>query len=260
LIDAFGISLPQASLDFRVYAELAPENAVYDPRRKAYLRTPDFLPRLSAESSSGFLAGLLGVASGQTPTEAAYLGWVPPVAVVEVPSRHVDPSVLRAVLAAVKTSRSLDIDYQSMNRSAATRRRVTPHALAFDGSRWHFRAYCHEHLDFRDFLLARVIRVAAEVEQAVDPASDVEWCNILDVVLEANPELSPAQRRVVELDYGMESGRVVIPVREALMFYFLRRLGLDHSESSASRTQQITWANRGEFPLREGLPRATGMP
>jgi hypothetical protein len=252
LIEVFGISMPQASLDLRMYSQLAPKNSVYDPSRKTYLRAPDFQAQLADESAGPYLAGVLGTTLGEASLDPAYLGWKPPVAVVAFPSRHVDSQVLRDVVTAIKNSWSLDIDYQSMSRPVSTVRRVTPHALGFDGFRWHFRAYCHEHSEFRDFLLARILRVAATVELAVDPASDAEWSHMMDIVLEPHPELSTAQRRAVELDYGMEAGRVTMQVREALLFYFLRRLGLDHSDNSTPRSRHIVWSNRDDVKLRSG--------
>jgi hypothetical protein len=48
-----------------------------------------------------------------------------------------------------------------------------------------------------------------------------------EVVLEIgpHPELSDNQRRAIEMDYGMEAGR-------ALLFYALKRLGLDTDPAS----------------------------
>lgn len=42
IMDFYGISMPQASNDLGLYAELAPGNMTYDLKAKAYLRTPQF--------------------------------------------------------------------------------------------------------------------------------------------------------------------------------------------------------------------------
>lgn len=42
LSDFYGISIPQASLDLRLYGELAPDNMAYDMRAKLYRRTERF--------------------------------------------------------------------------------------------------------------------------------------------------------------------------------------------------------------------------
>jgi hypothetical protein len=41
---------------------------------------------------------------------------------------------------------------------------------------------------------------------------------------------SLGQRLVIEADYGMEDGEVCLEVRAALLFLFLRRLGVDRSD------------------------------
>jgi hypothetical protein len=59
-----------------------------------------------------------------------------------------------------------------------------------------------------------------------------------------HPDLSPNQKRVIELDYGMHEGRVSITVRRALLYYALRRLGLDTDPAArAPQDQQIVLLN-----------------
>ncbi len=42
LMDYYGISTPQASMDFRAYMDHCPGNMVYDGSRKTYVRMDDF--------------------------------------------------------------------------------------------------------------------------------------------------------------------------------------------------------------------------
>lgn len=42
LVDYFGISVPQASLDLKEYREIATENAAYDHALRAHVRLPGF--------------------------------------------------------------------------------------------------------------------------------------------------------------------------------------------------------------------------
>ena len=51
-----------------------------------------------------------------------------------------------------------------------------------------------------------------------------------------HPDLSDSQRRAIEMDYGMVDGRADIIVRAALLFYALKRLGLD-TDPAARRPQ-----------------------
>ncbi len=80
-------------------------------------------------------------------------GVVPPFDATPVPERRIDPLVLRAVLFAIRGRESLDVAYQSMSRPEPVRRIIEPHALAYDGFRWHTRAFDRESGEFRDSLL-----------------------------------------------------------------------------------------------------------
>lgn len=252
LIEFFRISVPQASLDFARYLELAPQNIEYDRSEKAYLATAQFRPLVASSEAQGYLNQLLGVSSQVLEREASFLGWTPPLGAVNFPGRKIEAAVLRTVLAAILRKRMLQIEYQSMNRPTPTMRDISPHAVGFDGFRWHVRAYCHERHSFRDFVFARILRVASDEESTADPLNDAAWTNMVDVVLAPHPELKEGQRRAIELDYGMRDGHVSFQTRQALLFYVLRRLGLDRPAQGTPQSQQIVLVNRdGLLPLLE---------
>lgn len=244
LIDFFRISVPQASLDFARYMELAPKNIEYDRSEKAYLATREFSPVVTTGEAQGYLNQLLGVSSQVLEREASFLGWMPPLGAMNFPGRKIEASVLRRVLAAIRHKRMLQIEYQSMNRPNPSVRGISPHAVGFDGFRWHVRAYCHERRDFRDFVFARILNVASDEVSTVDPLADAAWINMLDVVLAPHPDLQEGQRRAIELDYGMQDGCVSFQTRQALLFYVLRRLGLDRPAQGTPQSQQIVLVNR----------------
>jgi len=247
LMNFFGISVPQASLDFAKYRELAPANAVYDGTQKAYLAGPAFAPALVSNSADAYLNRLRALEAGYLGSGSTFLGWQPPLGVVRGPSRTVDADILKSVLLAIRERQILKIEYQSMNAAAAGLRAIAPHALGFDGFRWHVRAFCHEHNDFRDFVLARILKISLEDGSTVDPATDTEWNQFVEAVIVPGADLSASQRRVIELDYGMERGRLILRVREALLFYFLRHLGLLYGADDKPPTDQITLENRAEL-------------
>jgi len=170
-----------------------------------------------------------------------------------VPARGVNADILRSVYTALTEERALSIVYQSMSRPEPSERIIEPHALAFDGFRWHARAFCQKDQVFKDFLLSRILEVGETVERDADPADDQAWTE--EVVLEVgpHPDLSDAQRRVFEMDYGMIDGVAQIPVRRALLYYALKRLGLD-TEPAARRPQdqQIVLLNRDEIARLTG--------
>jgi hypothetical protein len=52
---------------------------------------------------------------------------------------------------------------------------------------------------------------------------------------------------MIELDYGMQDGCFALRVREALLFYYLRQLGLLYATGDCAPTEQIELANRKEL-------------
>jgi len=247
LINFFAISVPQASLDFAKYRELAPNNAIYDASEKTYLAGPSFDPVLVSNSADIYLNQVLAIESGNLGGNTTFLGWRPATGIVLAPSRTLDPAVLRVMLQAIREHRVAEIEYQSMSTTDPARRKVTPHALGFDGFRWHVRAFCHQHQDFRDFVLARVLAVRAEDVSNIDPATDGDWNHFVEAIIVPGTGLSASQQRLIELDYGMKDGRFVLRVREALLFYYLRQLGLLYGPGECAPTEQIELANRKEL-------------
>ena len=121
----------------------------------------------------------------------------------------------------------VEIEYQSMSRPKPTWRSISPHALAFDGRRWHVRAYCHERETFRDFVLSRMLGVGGSSNSEVDPADDRDWQETQEVRLRPHPELTPAQQRVIAIDFGMENQELVLNIRKCMLIYFINFYRLD---------------------------------
>jgi hypothetical protein len=58
---------------------------------------------------------------------------------------------------------------------------------------------------------------------------------------------------MIALDYGMRGGKAKIKVRRALLYYALRRLGLDTDPAAKSpQDQQIVLLNRDAVHLEHG--------
>lgn len=225
----FGVSVPQASNDLSHYKELAGDNLQYDASEKRYLPTPKFSPRFMKPSADRYLSQLKAVTDGVVDHSETLIEHLPSADSMPIPGRRIEPQILKALLAAVRANRSVEIHYQSMNpkRAEAIWRRVTPHAFGHDGLRWHVRAFCHLEAKFKDFLISRCRGVRKEAEPGARPADDRHWRTMFDVVLRPNPALTPSQQETIALDYQMTKGRAVLPVRCAQLYYFEKRLRLD---------------------------------
>ena len=248
LMEAFGISVQQASKDFANYIEGRKSNLSYDKRLRTYLRGKNFKPRYFQPDAAEYFSQLQAVEHGLVPEAQSWISDFPGYGATSVPARGVDPLILRDVLSAIREASALKITYQSMSRPDPSERWIEPHALAFDGFRWHARAFCQNDQIFKDFLLSRIVEVGERGPVTTTPSADEAWQT--DVLLEIgpHPDLSVPQCRAIELDYGMEGGRAQIHVRRALLFYALKRLGLD-TDPAARRPQdqQIVLLNRDEI-------------
>jgi hypothetical protein len=70
----------------------------------------------------------------------------------------------------------------------------------------------------------------------------------VDLEIAPHPDLTPAQAKAIALDYGISKGKAVIKVRRALIFYALRRLGLDVDPNiRPPHEQHIVLLNRPEI-------------
>jgi hypothetical protein len=245
LMDTFGISLQQASLDLTRYAERWKRNLVYDKSQRAYVRGKAFKPRFITPSAEDYLAHLRAVDQGLVSHDQSWISVFPSYGATPTPARGVAPETLRDVLAAIHAPAALEITYQSMSRPEPSARWIEPHALAFDGFRWHARAFCQNDHVFKDFLLSRIVEIGAQGPATADLHTDADWHNEAVLEIGPHPDLSPTQRRAIEMDYGMEEGKVQIPVRRALLFYALKRLGLDTDPAARPpQDQQIVLTNR----------------
>lgn len=246
IIEMFDVSIPQASKDLTLYQERAPQNAIYDKSAKRYVASPEFSPIFLNPDPNGYLSRLRSLAEGLTESSESWIARPPETDIALTPRRRVDSVVLRGVLDAIRKVGSLEIHYQSMSKERADPvwRRVTPHALGYDGFRWHARAYCHIDHKFKDFLLPRILGVRNAGNAVANSADDREWNETFDVIIGPHPNLTTSQRDVVAKDFGMKNGRAVLRVRYAMLFYVLKRLGLlGDATKLSSRTQHIVTLN-----------------
>lgn len=240
LIEAFGISVPQSTLDFREYLERAPGNMDYDKRLRHYFPTAMFKPVFISDSAEGYLSQLVAMGiSGEEQSHPGLIGATPPFDVLPSPERRVDRDTLQQLLRAIRENLSLEIHYQSLSTATPGWRRITPHSLASDGLRWHVRAFCHIKNEFRDFVLGRIIEIRGEQPSAASAESDAEWNEYVKVVIAPNPDLSMDQKKIIEQDYAMKRGKAEIAVRRALLFYLKRRLGVEEGAQKTPAAQQV---------------------
>ncbi len=248
LMDAFGVSVNQASTDLNRYIGMAPDNMVYDKSARTYIRGSKFDALFLKPDASRYLSQLRSVADGILDRADAWIGQFPSYDSAPTPVRGVNAKTLRSVVAAIRRSEAIEAKYQSLSRPEPRWRWIAPHAIGFDGFRWHTRAFCLTDQSFKDFLLSRIIETRGTKPSEVDADGDADWNEQVTLEIGPHPELSDTQQKVIALDYGMRGGRAKILVRKALIYYALKRLGLD-TDPTARRPQdqQIVLLNRAEI-------------
>jgi hypothetical protein len=255
LMDAFGVSVNQASTDLNRYIGMAPKNMLYDKRARTYIRGTTFEPLFLKPDASRYLSQLRSVADGILDRADAWIGQFPSYDATPTPVRGVNEETLRAVIAAIRRSEAIEVKYQSLSRPEPRWRWIAPHAIGFDGFRWHARAFCLTDQSFKDFLLSRIIETRGTNPSEVRPDGDVDWNERITLEIGPHPELSDTQQKVVALDYGMRGGRAKIHVRKALLYYTLRRLGLDTDPAARpAQDQQIVLLNKSAISQMHPLP------
>ncbi|ALK08981.1 hypothetical protein BVIR_1192 [Blastochloris viridis] len=233
---AFGVSVNQASTDLNRYIGMAPDNMVYNKSARTYIRGTKFEPLFLKPDASRYLSQLRSVADGIVDRADAWIGQFPSYDAAPSPVRGVNANTLRSVIAAIRRSEAIEVKYQSLSRPEPRWRWIAPHAIGFDGFRWHARAFCLTDQSFKDFLLSRIIETRGTKMTEVGADRDADWNEQVTLEIGPHPELSETQQKVIALDYGMRSGRAKIPVRKALLYYALKRLGLD-TDPAARRPQ-----------------------
>jgi hypothetical protein len=237
LIDTFGIARTQASQDINSYINAFPEHLAYDKSARTYVVGPNFSAHYADLSPSAHLSKLLAMSDGLPVHFPDWEVYVPDMLAPPIPARGAKPEITRAVLHAIEQGKALAITYQSMSSPDPTERRIAPHALAHDGFRWHCRAFCLRDQFFKDFVLGRMLNATLGAPADVDPTADTDWATDITLTIAPNPALSDNQQKVIALDYGMDGGSAQLTVRRCMLYYALRRLGLD-TDPAARRAQE----------------------
>lgn len=247
LIEIFGISKQQASNDLASYIEGRKSNLTYNKSLRTYVRGKNFRPRFMEPDASEFFSQLQAVDQGLLEGDHSWILPLPGYGAPPAPMRGVKSEILRDVVAAIRDGQGLHVLYQSFSRPEPGWRWIEPHSFAFDGFRWHARAFCRNDNVFKDFLLSRIIGIEAFDEATNSIENDDAWNSEVTLEIGPHPDLSDAQKYVIGLDYGMKDGVTKIRIRKAMLYYALKRLGLDTDPAARKpQDQQIVLLNHDE--------------
>ncbi len=249
LMQSFGISRQQASKDINNYiTEHAPKNLTYDKHIKGYVPAKGFQPLFIDDSASAYLH-LLNQNHERAPHIDGLALAYAHTEVVQVPDRSIHPQILRPILKACREGLRVECEYVSLKNPLPETRLIAPHTLVYTGIRWHVRSYCEKNGDYRDFVLSRFRGDLDTLDTSEWTRSlDDGWATEVNIIIEPDPRLKPAQQAVIEADYGMQNGQLIVPTRGALVQYVLQRYQIDpHKIQPKASAQQIIVANLDEL-------------
>ncbi|MBR9827181.1 MAG: WYL domain-containing protein [Oceanospirillales bacterium] len=235
LCETFGIERQQASREIGHYKALHPENLVYDNRIRGYVPSKVFTPHyvtggveeyLHILDSSSLLEGVLEkIAIPETPTH-----------VLRLAPRRIDPSHVRSIVDACRTQTRLEIEYASMSSPEGEERIIAPYVIVSNGYRWHVRAYCEKHREFRDFLLSRVKDVKENLGERLDVCGvDALWEREIELELVPNPVLNEAQQALIRFERNFSGLSHTVKTRAATVVYLLQLMQVPTAMTEAQR-------------------------
>lgn len=249
LMQSFGISRQQASKDINTYiTEHAPKNLTYDKQIKGYVPSKVFKPLFINDSASAYLHLLYQNNERAPHIEGLALAYAH-TKVLDVPDRTIRPQILRPLLKACREGLRLETEYVSLANPEPETRLIAPHTLIYTGMRWHVRAYCEKNREYRDFVLSR-LRGEPELLGKADNkiTEDAIWNTEVAIVIEPDSRLTDAQKSIIETDFGMLDGKLVIPSRRALAKYVLQRYQIDPKKiEPMPAAQQIVVKNLNDL-------------
>jgi hypothetical protein len=134
-----------------------------------------------------------------------------------------DPQVFATLSQAIRLNLAVEITYRSMKEPAPHKRIISPHHLVRAGRRWHVRAFCSAHQDFRDYALGRIVNtMTSALPSERQENDDAAWNAKVPVRLVAHPDLSREQEDVIRLEYFNNTSARVVTCRGALVGYFVQ--------------------------------------
>ena len=104
--------------------------------------------------------------------------------------------------------------------------------------RWHLRGYCEYRSEFRDFVLSRFRGTPLLMDNATHlKGDDPGWNTEITLRIQPDPRFSESQKAIIEQDYQMNNGELLISTKPALAQYLIQEMHV-RTEFLAKTPQQ----------------------
>ena len=228
LMDSFEISSERAYRAIRTYKDICGEDGFkYDYRKKRYVITDGFVPKVINSDISNFVSFLEKKNA--------------PVKIYDISQfffSNVSPGTIRSVCFSITSEKPLVCEYLSLD-SGKSRRTFLPHSLFYDGLKTYTRAFCFKTEKYRDFCLSRITRVVKFDVPAGNLPPDEEWNQIQVVEIAPANSLTEVQKEAIKKDFCMKDGVGRIEMKKPLVYYFIKRYNLDIPYDDPVRQQIV---------------------
>ena len=191
LCEQFNISRQQASKDLNAYNLSATTPLIRSTELKGYIAPEPF----RFQHISGLVEEYLHwLAEGAMPhTHPHHL-----TEVLKAPQRQIPPTIMRTLVKASKESLRVEVDYISVSAPCSEGRVIVPHSFIETGSRWHLRAWCEKHGQYRDFVLSRFRGTPELMDSSLhDQTGDLAWNTQVELIFQPDMRLTPEQQQVI---------------------------------------------------------------
>ena len=207
----FNISREHASRDISFYKKENPRNINYKHEVKGYVISGNFKPKYISEEAAEYLNFVQQSSNNSLSIET-----------IPGPQVAVSPSVLRLVTQAISSKDKLRCQYRSLSHPEGRERVIHPHALVFDGVRWHCRAFDEKRNTYIDLNLSRFTGIPL-LDGKSDRSAEADnlWHEVVTMDIVANPSLGAAERDLIEVEYGMKHGVLEVSCRACHVHYKL---------------------------------------
>ncbi|WP_448553310.1 helix-turn-helix transcriptional regulator [Thalassotalea montiporae] len=228
LANFFNIKSAACTRDIAAYKSLAPNNLILVHQTKRYHATENFIPLFDHEPIEALTK--LTQVHNLSNTDLNHID-ENLLDVVRQPTPPIE--TLASITLAIYRKYQITCDYVSIS-SGHSKRVLYPHSLAFNGLRWHVRAFDRKTNEFRDFVCNRLSNlttapITSSIRESV--MSDLEWNT--EVTLKVVPHPKLKHKDAVIQDFNMEGGYLKLNTKAALAGYILERLKVDCSKSGS---------------------------
>ena len=229
LTKLFNVTVSNITKDLADYRRSHPDSLIYNSSIKAYEPSNGFHPRYISTEWKIYHQFLLN-------NESTYKQdfWHPSsLDSIPLDLYVADKSVMRTLTTAIKLKQSLTIKYRSFSNPKGITRIIHPHAIAFNGLRWHCRAFDEHRREYRDFNIGRIEKVSFKEFSQQSHLEDKLWHKFITFKVDANNLFTPEQKALVLKDYGHKQP-FTLKARAALAQYVINHynISLDTSKDN----------------------------